>query len=57
MNYFIDLFTEETFNKFLKSKRTISGFKPRQEYLAKKVSVGDKIPLLYGWKILLGGNS
>ena len=42
MNYFIDLFTDDTFNKFLKSNRTISGFKPRQEYLAKRVSIGDR---------------
>lgn len=43
MNYYIDLFSPETYQAFTNSDRTISGFSPKQETVAKKINVGDKL--------------
>lgn len=41
MAYFIDLFSPETAAAFSRSSRDISGFRTRQQRMAKKVRVGD----------------
>lgn len=43
MAYFTDLFTVETYESFLKSDRTISGFRETQMGMAKRLSKGDKL--------------
>ena len=41
MAYFLNLFSPETFEAFMKSNRTISGFRPRQRNAAAKIRQGD----------------
>lgn len=43
MTYFLDLFSPETYEAFGRSDRTISGFRSRQEGIARRVSPGDKL--------------
>lgn len=43
MAYFLDLFSPETYEAFGKSKREISGFRLRQENMAKLIKPGDKL--------------
>lgn len=43
MAYYLDLFSPETYEAFSKSSRDISGFRPRQENMASRVQVGDKL--------------
>lgn len=42
MAYFLNLFSPETYEAFLRSDRTISGFRIRQQNAASKIHVGDK---------------
>jgi len=41
MRYFIDLFSPQTFSKFLQSDRSISGYGKRQEGIASTIEPGD----------------
>lgn len=41
MNYYIDLFSPETFESFSKSQRDISGFRERHRNIASRIEVGD----------------
>lgn len=41
MNYFLDLFSPETYQAFSESDRSISGFRERQQHAAKKVKPCD----------------
>ncbi len=43
MNYFLDLFSPETYNAFAQSDRSISGFRKRQAAAAGRVKPGDKL--------------
>jgi predicted RNA-binding protein len=43
MAYYVDLFSPETYETFIKSNQNISGFRPRQENAASRVQVGDKL--------------
>jgi len=43
MTYFTDLFTVETYEAFLASDRTISGFRSTQTGMAKRLQRGDKL--------------
>lgn len=43
MAYFTDLFTVETYESFLNSDRTISGFRETQMGMAKRLAKGDKL--------------
>src|SRR4051794_40977363 len=43
MAYFTDLFTVETYEAFLRSDRTVSGFRETQTGMAKRVQSGDKL--------------
>ena len=43
MAYFTDLFTVETYEAFLASDQTISGFRQTQEGMANRLTVGDKM--------------
>jgi predicted RNA-binding protein len=43
MAYFIDLFSPETYEAFSKSNKDISGFRLRQENVANRIKVGDKL--------------
>lgn len=43
MTYFVNLFSPETYEAFLKSDRTVSGFRGRQHAAAEKVQTGDKL--------------
>jgi len=43
MNYFIDLFSPETYERFSNSDRTVSGFRPRQQKQAARIHPGDKL--------------
>jgi len=40
-NYFTDVFSPETYRRFLESDRTISGFRARQRAAASRVAAGD----------------
>ena len=42
MNYWLDLFSPETYEAYSKSDRTISGFRIRQRNQAEKISRGDR---------------
>lgn len=42
MNYYIDLFSPETHKAFTDSTQGISGFRPRQEGIAKTIKPGDR---------------
>lgn len=43
MNYFIDLFSPDTYEHFNESDRSISGFRLSQKPFAKKIKAGDKL--------------
>lgn len=43
MSYFTDLFTVETYEAFLESDRTVSGFRESQTGMANRVRQGDKL--------------
>src|SRR5262245_47267813 len=43
MAYYVNLFSPETYEAFIKSAQTISGFRPRQKNAASRVKVGDKL--------------
>ena len=43
MAYFIDLFSPATYERFSNSDRTISGFRQRQESIARRIHPGDKL--------------
>jgi hypothetical protein len=43
MAYYTDLFTVQTYEAFLKSARTISGFRLSQETMARRIKPGDKL--------------
>ena len=43
MAYYVDLFSPETYEAFSQSNREVSGFSPRQEKAASRVTVGDKL--------------
>src|SRR5215204_5785935 len=43
MAYFTDLFSPETYEAFTNSAQDISGFRLRQQNMAKRVDVGDKL--------------
>lgn len=43
MNYYIDLFSPETYERFSKSDRSISGFRLKQKSQAAKIHPGDKL--------------
>ncbi len=43
MNYYIDLFSPETYERFSNSDRTTSGFRPRQRSQAQRIHPGDKL--------------
>jgi hypothetical protein len=43
MNYFLDLFSPETYNAFAQSDRTVSGFRKRHMNAAGRVKPGDKL--------------
>src|ERR1041384_4194108 len=43
MPYFTDLFTVETYEAFLASDRTISGFRETQVGMANRIKQGDKL--------------
>ena len=41
MTYFIDLFSPETYEAFARSRRDVSGFRPRQKNMSERVKPGD----------------
>lgn len=43
MAYYIDLFSPDTYEAFMNSERSISGFRQRQESVAAKLRPGDKL--------------
>lgn len=43
MNYYINLFSPETYKAFIDSDQNISGFRPRQQNVAEKIMVGDRL--------------
>ena len=43
MSYYLDIFSPETFENFLKSSQDITGFRIRQSSAAKKIHPGDKL--------------
>ena len=43
MNYFLDLFSPETYEAFGRSDRSVSGFRPRHKNAAERVRTGDKL--------------
>lgn len=43
MAYFTNLFTVETYERFLASDRTVSGFRESQRSMAERISPGDKL--------------
>jgi hypothetical protein len=43
MPYYIDLFSPDTFEAFISSDRSVSGFRERQESIAAKLNPGDKL--------------
>ena len=43
MAYFLDLFSPETYEAFMKSSQDISGFRKRQENAARQIHSGDKL--------------
>jgi len=42
MNYYLDLFSPQTFESFLKSSRDISGFRINQQHSANRIKKGDR---------------
>src|SRR5436190_12565642 len=42
MAYYLDLFSPATWEAFLRSRQNVSGFKPRQLALARRIQPGDK---------------
>jgi hypothetical protein len=51
MNYYLDLFSPETYEAFTKSDRTTSGFRERHRQVAQRLKVGDRF-LCYVTKIM-----
>jgi len=43
LNYFLDLFSPETYEAFGRSDRSVSGFRPRHKNAADRVRIGDKL--------------
>ena len=43
MAYFLDLFSPETYEAFVRSDRSISGFRMRQRNVARRVKPGDRL--------------
>ncbi len=43
MSYYLDLFSPETYEAFLRSPRDVSGFRERQYIQATKIKPGDKL--------------
>lgn len=43
MAYYLDLFSPETYEAFTKSSRDVSGFRARQEGMASRIRIGDKL--------------
>lgn len=43
MNYFLNLFSPETYEAFTRSNRDVTGFKPRARNLASRVRPGDRL--------------
>jgi len=43
VSYFTDLFTVETYEAFLASDRTVSGFRAAQRKMADRIRPGDKM--------------
>ncbi len=43
MKYYLDLFSPETYETFSKSNREVSGFRARQENMASRIKVGDRL--------------
>jgi predicted RNA-binding protein len=43
VNYYLDLFSPETYETFTHSDRSVSGFRIRQENAASRIKVGDKL--------------
>ena len=43
MAYYIDLFSPETYERFLHSDRTVTGFRKKSLNTARKMKVGDKL--------------
>jgi predicted RNA-binding protein len=43
MAYYLDIFSPETYENFLKSSQDITGFRIRQSHAAKKINPGDKL--------------
>jgi len=43
MAYYIDLFSPETYEAFMKSDQTVSGFRERQKGVAQNIKPGDKL--------------
>jgi hypothetical protein len=43
MAYYLDLFSPETYEAFSRSNRDVSGFRLRQESIASRIQVGDKL--------------
>jgi hypothetical protein len=43
MNYYLDLFSPETYEAFTQSDRTVSGFRYRQRKIASQIQVGDRL--------------
>ncbi len=41
--YYLDLFSPETYEAFMKSNRAVSGFRVRQQNAASRVQIGDKL--------------
>jgi predicted RNA-binding protein len=43
MAYYLDLFSPETYEAFSRSARDVSGFRLRQESIASRIKIGDKL--------------
>jgi len=43
MNYFLDLFSPETYEAFKHSPQDVSGFRPRQRNAADRIAIGDRL--------------
>lgn len=42
MNYYLNLFSPETYEAFSRSDRTVSGFRARHRIIAQKINPGDR---------------
>lgn len=43
MKYYLNLFSPDTYKAFSESSQTISGFRPRQQNIAEKIEIGDRL--------------